>query len=126
MLNFKKTNNIFTIDFHSTSRGKNKYHLKLYLVGSSLLKIFILLSLDYGINLSRNIVPYIRKFGKHPVTGAPLKQEDLIPLVFHKNSEGKLLPLLLIINLNGFVLIIEELSFDIVYWKLKLLLYFIH
>jgi peptidyl-prolyl cis-trans isomerase-like protein 2 len=37
------------------------------------------------------IVPYIRKFGKHPVTGAPLKGEDLIPLIFHKNSEGSLL-----------------------------------
>lgn len=35
------------------------------------------------------IVPYIRKFGKHPVTGAPLKGDDLIPLVFHKNSEGE-------------------------------------
>ncbi|XP_057975282.1 peptidyl-prolyl cis-trans isomerase CYP65 [Malania oleifera] len=36
-----------------------------------------------------NIIPYIRKFGKHPVTGVPLKQEDLIPLNFHKNSEGE-------------------------------------
>ncbi|CAK9136030.1 unnamed protein product [Ilex paraguariensis] len=36
-----------------------------------------------------NIIPYIRKYGKHPVTGAALKQEDLIPLVFHKNSEGE-------------------------------------
>jgi peptidyl-prolyl cis-trans isomerase-like protein 2 len=36
-----------------------------------------------------NIIPYIRKFGRHPVTGTPLKQEDLIPLVFHKNSEGE-------------------------------------
>ncbi|EOA13112.1 hypothetical protein CARUB_v10026122mg [Capsella rubella] len=35
------------------------------------------------------IVPYIRKFGKHPVTGASLKGEDLIPLIFHKNSEGE-------------------------------------
>ncbi|XP_062101808.1 peptidyl-prolyl cis-trans isomerase CYP65 [Humulus lupulus] len=35
------------------------------------------------------IIPYIRKFGKNPVTGAPLKQEDLIPLIFHKNSEGE-------------------------------------
>ncbi|CAN1333626.1 Peptidyl-prolyl cis-trans isomerase CYP65 [Linum perenne] len=33
------------------------------------------------------IVPYIVKYGKHPVTGTPLKQEDLIPLNFHKNSE---------------------------------------
>ncbi|KAK3020820.1 hypothetical protein RJ639_047692 [Escallonia herrerae] len=37
-----------------------------------------------------NIIPYIRKFGKHPVTGTPLKQEDLIPLNFHKNSEGEM------------------------------------
>ncbi|CAH9118945.1 unnamed protein product [Cuscuta epithymum] len=36
-----------------------------------------------------NIVPYIRKYGKHPVTGAPLKQEQLIPLTFHKNAEGE-------------------------------------
>lgn len=36
-----------------------------------------------------NITPYIRKYGKHPVTGAPLKQEDLIPLTFHKNAEGE-------------------------------------
>lgn len=36
-----------------------------------------------------NIIPYIRKHGKHPVTGTPLKQEDLIPLTFHKNSDGE-------------------------------------
>ncbi|XP_068654233.1 peptidyl-prolyl cis-trans isomerase CYP65-like [Aristolochia californica] len=36
-----------------------------------------------------NILPYIKKYGKHPVTGAPLKQEDLIPLTFHKNSDGE-------------------------------------
>ncbi|EPS73585.1 hypothetical protein M569_01162, partial [Genlisea aurea] len=36
-----------------------------------------------------NIIPYIRKYGRHPVTGAPLKQEHLIPLTFHKNSEGE-------------------------------------
>ncbi|KAL9264886.1 Peptidyl-prolyl cis-trans isomerase CYP65-like protein [Drosera capensis] len=36
-----------------------------------------------------NIVPYIRKYGKNPVTGGPLKQQDLIPLTFHKNSEGE-------------------------------------
>ncbi|KAF5736228.1 peptidyl-prolyl cis-trans isomerase CYP65 isoform X1 [Tripterygium wilfordii] len=35
------------------------------------------------------IIPYIRKYGKHPVTGASLKQEDLIPLTFHKNDEGE-------------------------------------
>ncbi|KAF8410229.1 hypothetical protein HHK36_002752 [Tetracentron sinense] len=36
-----------------------------------------------------NITPYIKKYGKHPVTGAPLKLEGLIPLTFHKNSEGR-------------------------------------
>ncbi|XP_010272657.1 PREDICTED: peptidyl-prolyl cis-trans isomerase CYP65 isoform X2 [Nelumbo nucifera] len=36
-----------------------------------------------------NIIPYIKKYGKNPVTGAPLKEEDLIPLTFHKNSEGE-------------------------------------
>lgn len=36
-----------------------------------------------------HIIPYIRKHGKHPVTGVPLKQEDLIPLTFHKNSDGE-------------------------------------
>ncbi|KAL8472912.1 hypothetical protein ACS0TY_029945 [Phlomoides rotata] len=36
-----------------------------------------------------HIVPYIRKYGRHPVTGVPLKKEDLIPLTFHKNSEGE-------------------------------------
>nr|AFK39547.1 unknown [Lotus japonicus] len=35
-----------------------------------------------------NITPYVIKYGKHPVTGTPLKQQDLIPLNFHKNSEG--------------------------------------
>ncbi|KAG5089679.1 hypothetical protein JHK86_002291 [Glycine max] len=36
-----------------------------------------------------NITPYIVKYGKHPVNGAPLKHQDLIPLTFHKNSEGE-------------------------------------
>ncbi|KAF6139070.1 hypothetical protein GIB67_010796 [Kingdonia uniflora] len=35
------------------------------------------------------IMPYIKKYGKHPVTGVPLKQPDLIPLTFHKNTEGE-------------------------------------
>ncbi|KAL9464151.1 hypothetical protein AB3S75_001867 [Citrus x aurantiifolia] len=36
-----------------------------------------------------SITPYIRKYGKHPVTGTLLKLEDLIPLTFHKNAEGE-------------------------------------
>ncbi|XP_074297890.1 peptidyl-prolyl cis-trans isomerase CYP65-like [Silene latifolia] len=36
-----------------------------------------------------HIIPYIRKYGKNPVTGAPLKLPDLVPLNFHKNSEGE-------------------------------------
>lgn len=37
-------------------------------------------------------MPYIRKYGKHPVTGVPLKQDELIPLTFHKNTEGTNIP----------------------------------
>lgn len=47
-------------------------------------------------NGCRNIIPYIRKYGKHPVTGVPLKQENLIPLTFHKNSDGLCLLALLL------------------------------
>ncbi|KAJ0982133.1 hypothetical protein J5N97_010388 [Dioscorea zingiberensis] len=36
-----------------------------------------------------SIISYIKKHGKHPVTGAPLKEDDLISLIFHKNSEGE-------------------------------------
>lgn len=36
-----------------------------------------------------HIIPYIRKYGRNPVTGAPIRQEDLIPLNFHKNAEGE-------------------------------------
>ncbi|XVF11137.1 hypothetical protein REPUB_Repub08aG0000200 [Reevesia pubescens] len=35
-----------------------------------------------------NIIPYITKHEKNLVTGVPLKQDDLISLTFHKNSEG--------------------------------------
>lgn len=34
-----------------------------------------------------NIIPYIGKYRKHPVTGAPLKQEDIVPFIFYKNSD---------------------------------------
>ena len=36
-----------------------------------------------------NIVPYLKKFRRHPVTGAPLAASDLIKLQFHKNGDGK-------------------------------------
>ncbi|XP_057874050.2 peptidyl-prolyl cis-trans isomerase CYP65 isoform X1 [Cryptomeria japonica] len=36
-----------------------------------------------------HIIPYVQKYGKNPVTGAPLAVKDLIKLQFHKNSEGK-------------------------------------
>lgn len=51
---------------------------------------FLLLICDFGLVIwvCRNIMPYVKKYGKHPVTGAPLKVEDLIPLTFHKNSDG--------------------------------------
>eukprot|EP00878_Enallax_costatus_P005031 GHUV01005291.1.p1 GENE.GHUV01005291.1~~GHUV01005291.1.p1 ORF type:complete len:453 (+),score=156.64 GHUV01005291.1:285-1643(+) len=36
-----------------------------------------------------NVVPYVKKHGKHPVTGAPLELGDLIRLNFHKNAEAE-------------------------------------
>lgn len=36
-----------------------------------------------------NIVPYLKKFRKHPVTGNPLAASDLTKLKFTKNAEGK-------------------------------------
>mmetsp|Transcript_22695 Transcript_22695/g.37513 ORF Transcript_22695/g.37513 Transcript_22695/m.37513 type:complete len:558 (+) Transcript_22695:118-1791(+) len=36
-----------------------------------------------------NIVPYLKKYRRHPVTGGPLAASDLIKLQFHKNPEGK-------------------------------------
>ncbi|KAI8840775.1 cyclophilin-like domain-containing protein [Chytriomyces cf. hyalinus JEL632] len=36
-----------------------------------------------------HIVPWIKKHGTNPVTGAKLSTADLIPLHFHKNAEGK-------------------------------------
>jgi peptidyl-prolyl cis-trans isomerase-like protein 2 len=36
-----------------------------------------------------NIMPYIKKFGKHPGTGRPLTAKDLIRLTFHKNAQDE-------------------------------------
>jgi len=36
-----------------------------------------------------NIVPFLKKFRRHPVTGAPLAASDLTKLHFHKNTEGQ-------------------------------------
>ena len=36
-----------------------------------------------------NIVPYLKKFRRHPVSGKPLAASDLIKLHFHKNQEGQ-------------------------------------
>ncbi|XP_042379068.1 peptidyl-prolyl cis-trans isomerase CYP65-like [Zingiber officinale] len=36
-----------------------------------------------------SIVPYIKKYGKHPISGAAFREEDLIPLTFHKNPDGE-------------------------------------
>lgn len=36
-----------------------------------------------------NILPYIKKYHKNPVTGKPIKSSDLIKLNFHKNEEGE-------------------------------------
>ncbi|CAG9467717.1 unnamed protein product [Pedinophyceae sp. YPF-701] len=36
-----------------------------------------------------NIVPYVNKFGKHPVSGEPLALKDLTRLTWHKNGDGE-------------------------------------
>lgn len=36
-----------------------------------------------------NIIPYIQKYKKHPVTGEPLAIKDLIQLNFAKNGDGE-------------------------------------
>ena len=35
-----------------------------------------------------NIVPYLRKHNRNPMTGAPMQQADLIKLNFFKNEQG--------------------------------------
>jgi len=39
--------------------------------------------------LLRNVVPFIKKYGKNPVTGEKMDAKDLIRLTFHKNQEGE-------------------------------------
>lgn len=34
-----------------------------------------------------NIVPFLKKHGRNPVTGEPLDQKSLFKVVFHKNSK---------------------------------------
>ena len=36
-----------------------------------------------------NIVPYVRKHQRHPVSGAPLALSELTRLHFHRNSAGE-------------------------------------
>ena len=36
-----------------------------------------------------NIVPFLKKYGRHPVTGEKLEAKSLIRLHFKKNSAGK-------------------------------------
>ena len=36
-----------------------------------------------------NIVPYVQKFHRHPVTGEELQLKDIIQLTFHKNAAGE-------------------------------------
>jgi peptidyl-prolyl cis-trans isomerase-like protein 2 len=35
-----------------------------------------------------NAVPYVMKYKRHPITGAPMQLKDLTTLHFHKNSDG--------------------------------------
>ena len=35
------------------------------------------------------IMPYLKKYKKNPITGAPMKESDLIKLNFHKNEQNE-------------------------------------
>lgn len=37
----------------------------------------------------RNIVPYLKKYKKDPITGKPLAAKDLVKLHFHKNNNNE-------------------------------------
>eukprot|EP00397_Hematodinium_sp_SG-2012_P014272 GEMP01014504.1.p1 GENE.GEMP01014504.1~~GEMP01014504.1.p1 ORF type:complete len:524 (-),score=93.80 GEMP01014504.1:1368-2939(-) len=37
----------------------------------------------------KRIIPYIKRHGRNPVTGQPLKVQDLTAIIWHKNSESK-------------------------------------
>jgi peptidyl-prolyl cis-trans isomerase-like protein 2 len=39
--------------------------------------------------MKSNIIPFIKKYKKNPVTGDTLKVADLIKLNFHKNEKGE-------------------------------------
>ncbi len=36
-----------------------------------------------------NIVPYVHKFKKHPVSGEPLQLKDIVQLHFHRNADNE-------------------------------------
>jgi len=36
-----------------------------------------------------NIIPYLKKHGRNPVTGRPLQAKDLLKITFHKNTEDQ-------------------------------------
>lgn len=36
-----------------------------------------------------NLIPYLRKYGTHPVTGKPFELDDIVRLNFHKNDQGR-------------------------------------
>lgn len=37
----------------------------------------------------KKVVPYIKKYGRNPVSGKPLKMQDLTATIWHKNVEGE-------------------------------------
>ncbi|SJX65363.1 related to Peptidyl-prolyl cis-trans isomerase [Sporisorium reilianum f. sp. reilianum] len=36
-----------------------------------------------------NLIPYVRKYGTHPVTGKPFDLDHVVRLTFHKNEQGR-------------------------------------
>ena len=40
-------------------------------------------------DLACQVVPYVMKFKRHPVSGEPLALKDLVKLNFHRNTDGE-------------------------------------
>lgn len=64
--------------------------LPFYCCGLSLLPFTVPVCTSDGIIFDAdNIIPYIEKYHRNPVTGKPLAKKDLVALHFHKNRDAK-------------------------------------
>ncbi len=71
-----RTNPLKKLPFYCCSLSFTPFHDPVCLIDGTIFDIV-------------NILPYIKKFKKNPITGLPLKVTDLIKLHFYKNQEGE-------------------------------------